>query len=85
MKRYALISRRRTLHLLHLGLRNTALLMLPMWQKQRAILKWDDEHFIAKVSVAVSIQFPGCIIALGDGVKIVGPESVVEQMKKGIF
>lgn len=42
--------------------------------------KADDEHFIANVNVAVSDQFLGWIIALGEGVKIVGPEDVVEQM-----
>lgn len=42
--------------------------------------KADDKHFIANVNVAVSDQFLGWIVALGEGVKIVGPEDVVEQM-----
>ena len=34
------------------------------------------------MSVAVSPQFLGWIIALGDGVKIVGPDEVVEEMQQ---
>lgn len=52
--------------------------------KNTPFLKQDDEHFIAKVPVAVSIQFLGWIMSLGDGVKIVGPDFVVEQMKDEI-
>ncbi len=37
------------------------------------------------VTVAVSIQFLGWIIALGDGVKIVGPDFVVEQIKEQVY
>ena len=43
--------------------------------------KVDDEHFLANVEVAVSSQFIGWVIALGEGVKVVGPEHVVEQIK----
>ena len=41
----------------------------------------DDEHFRTVVNVAVSNQFLGWIMALGDGIKIVSPDSVVEQMR----
>lgn len=41
-----------------------------------------DNHFTIKVDVAVSDQFLGWVFALGDGAKILGPENVVEQMKK---
>lgn len=47
-------------------------------------MKQDENHFVAIVSVAVSVQFLGWIMALGDGVKVVGPESVVEEMKAEI-
>lgn len=47
-------------------------------------LKRDDGHFLAIVSVAVSIQFLGWVMALGDGVKIIGPEWVVEQMRNEV-
>lgn len=41
----------------------------------------DKEHFEVNVDVAVSNNFLGWIIGVG-GVKIVGPDSVVEQMRK---
>ena len=44
----------------------------------------DGEHFKTTVNVAVSSQFLGWIMALGGGVKIVAPASVVEQMKAEI-
>lgn len=44
----------------------------------------DEEHFIANVRVAVSGQFLTWVMSLGDGATIVGPEKVVEQMKKEI-
>ena len=39
------------------------------------------ETFSASVKVAVSPQFLSWIIGLGEGVRITGPESVVEQMR----
>jgi len=44
--------------------------------------KVDDEHFSVNVDVAVSGQFIGWLVALGDGVKVVEPESVVERMRE---
>lgn len=41
----------------------------------------DDRHFKANVKVALSNQFLSWIMALGDGVKIVGPERVVDRMR----
>lgn len=41
----------------------------------------DEEHFVALVSVAVSIQFLGWVMSLGDGIKIIGPKRVVERMR----
>ena len=46
--------------------------------------KSDEEHFTVNVDVAVSRQFLAWVMALGDGVKILGPEPVVEQMKQEI-
>ena len=40
-----------------------------------------EDHFRTTVTVAVSSHFLGWIISLGGGVKIVGPDSVVGQMK----
>ena len=44
----------------------------------------DENHFEARVNVAVSGQFLGWIMALGDGVRIVEPEDVAEKMKEKI-
>lgn len=41
----------------------------------------DENHFSVNVNVAVSMQFLAWIFALGEKVKIVAPESVVQQMK----
>lgn len=42
----------------------------------------DEEHFEAKVDVAVSDQFLGWVIALRDGVTITGPDEVIARMKE---
>lgn len=44
------------------------------------VRKVDEEHFEVNVDVAVSDNFLGWIIGIG-GVKITGPDSVVERMK----
>ena len=44
----------------------------------------DEEHFRTNVNVSVSSQFLGWIMSLGDKVRIVGPDEVVEQMKAEI-
>jgi predicted DNA-binding transcriptional regulator YafY len=44
----------------------------------------DEHHFTVNVDVHVSRQFTGWIISLGDGVRIIGPDAVVEQMKEEI-
>ena len=44
----------------------------------------DEEHFSVNVNIHVSGHFFGWIISLGEGVKIVGPTEVVEQMKAEI-
>ena len=44
----------------------------------------DEDHFQTVVNVSVSSQFLGWIMALGDRIKIVGPDEVVEQMKSEI-
>lgn len=58
--------------------------MIDRFGKDVAIIKKDGEHFAVIVKVAVSRQFLSWVIALGEGAKIVGPESVVEQMKKEV-
>ena len=44
----------------------------------------DKRHFRITVNVAVSRQFLGWVISLGEGVKIVGPDEVVDQMRAEI-
>lgn len=45
----------------------------------------DPDHFRTTVNVSVSSQFLGWIIALGDKIRIVKPDEVVEQMKLEII
>ncbi len=42
----------------------------------------DDEHFTVNVTVLVSSQFLGWIFSLGEKVKILGPDEVVEEMRR---
>lgn len=58
--------------------------MVDRFGKDIHMLKVDDEHFKLTVKVAVSKHFLGWIFALGEGVRIVGPESVVKQMNDEI-
>ena len=44
----------------------------------------DAAHFSVNVDVHVSGQFFGWVMSLGEGVKLLGPDDVVEQMKKEI-
>ena len=44
----------------------------------------DEDHFTVNVDVHVSKQFLGWIISLGEGVRIVGPDDVVDQIKEEI-
>ncbi len=50
--------------------------------KEVMMVPVDEEHFHANVNVAVSEPFLGWVFALGDKVKIAGPESVAERMKE---
>jgi predicted DNA-binding transcriptional regulator YafY len=42
----------------------------------------DEAHFTVNVNVAVSRRFLAWVFALGEGVRIVSPETVVEQMRQ---
>ena len=44
----------------------------------------DEDHFEARVNVAVSPQFFGWIMALGGSVRITGPGQVVRQMREQV-
>ncbi len=58
--------------------------MIDRFGKDIMMIPADDDHFTVNVDVRVSGPFFGWIISLGEGVKIVGPGEVVEQMKKEI-
>ncbi len=49
--------------------------------KNVMLIPADDEHFTVNVDVHVSRQFLGWIFSLGEDIKIVGPDVVVDQMK----
>ncbi|MBQ6426687.1 MAG: WYL domain-containing protein [Clostridia bacterium] len=52
--------------------------------KDTHIRKKDDEHFLAEIQVTVSRQFLGWVFAIGEGLKIAAPESVVGQMREEV-
>lgn len=58
--------------------------MIDRFGRDVSIAPADDDHFILRVKVAVSRHFFGWIIALGEGVQIVGPDTVVRQMREEI-
>ena len=58
--------------------------LIDRFGKDLMITKSDDNSCRTVVEVVVSRQFLGWIMALGDGVRIVGPESVVEQMREEV-
>lgn len=58
--------------------------MIDRFGKDVILIPADEEHFTISVEVYVSMQFLGWIFSLGEGVKIVSPEEVVEQMNREI-
>ena len=56
--------------------------MIDRFGKDVRMLRVDEEHFTVDVKVAVSKHFLGWIMALGNGVKIIGPDKVVDMMKE---
>lgn len=50
--------------------------------KDISIMKTDEEHFSVNVKVAVSDQFLAWVIGLGQGVRILEPESVLDKMRE---
>ena len=49
--------------------------------KDVMMISEDEDHFTVNVDVHVSKQFLGWIFSLGEGVRIIGPDEVVAQMK----
>ena len=58
--------------------------MIDRFGKDVIMIPSDDKHFTMSVDVHVSGPFFGWIISLGGGVKIIGPDEVVNQMKSEI-
>lgn len=50
--------------------------------KENIFFPEDEQHFTVHVRVHVSKQFLGWIFSLGEKVKILGPEEVIEEMKE---
>ena len=58
--------------------------MIDRFGKDVFLVPTDETHFTVNVNVAVSRQFLAWVIALGEGVKIVEPESVARQMREEV-
>lgn len=52
--------------------------------KDVSLHKKDDTHFTVNVKVAVSRKFFSWVMALGEGVQVLSPQGVVEQIKEEI-
>ena len=59
---------------------NLAGVIIDRFGKNLILFPADDDHFTVNVDVHVGRQFLGWAFSLGDGIKIVGPDDVVEQM-----
>lgn len=59
-------------------------ILIDRFGKDITLIPRDDTTFTAHVNVAVSPQFFGWIVSLGEEVRITGPESVVDMMKKEV-
>ena len=59
-------------------------ILIDRFGKDILIVPKGDDHFRTVVTVAVSKQFLGWVMALGDGIRIVSPEHVVAQMQDEI-
>lgn len=56
--------------------------LIDRFGKDLTIRPVDKDHSVTNVNVVVSEQFFGWIFALGSGVKIIGPEDVVQRFKE---
>lgn len=57
-------------------------IVIDRFGKDISLIRKGRDSFVINVNVAVSRQFLAWIISLGDGVRILGPETVVEQMRE---
>lgn len=58
--------------------------MIDRFGKDISLIRLEDKKFAVNVEVAVSRQFLAWIIGLGEGVKIVGPQRIVDMMNNEI-
>ena len=58
--------------------------MIDRFGKDVMLIPVDENHFNINVDVYVSNQFLGWVFSLGEGVKIVAPDDVVERMNQEI-
>lgn len=58
--------------------------LMDRFGKDIPIVPIDENHFEAKVNVAVSTQFFGWIMALGRGISITGPEPILRRMREEV-
>ncbi len=58
--------------------------MIDRFGKDIMMIPKDEKHFTVNVDVRVSNQFLGWVFSLGNGVKIISPDEVVEQMKREV-
>ena len=55
--------------------------LIDRFGKDISIIPLDSEHFRAHVDVITSPHFFGWVTSLGDGIRITGPDAVLEEMK----
>ena len=63
---------------------NLAGVIIDRFGKDVMMIPEDENHFTVNVDVRVSNQFLGWVFSLGEGVKIVSPEEVLERMNREI-
>ncbi len=56
--------------------------MIDRFGKDIMMIPKEEKYFTVNVDVHISNQFLGWVFSLGDGVKIISPDEVVEQMKQ---
>ena len=58
--------------------------MIDRFGKDIMMIPKEEKYFTVNVDVHISNQFLGWVFSLGDGVKIISPDEVVEQMKQDV-
>lgn len=58
--------------------------MIDRFGKDVIMIPADQAHFTVNVDVQISRQFLGWVFSLGEAVKIIGPDEVVEEMKEEV-